>query len=1126
MSLSKKQEKELAKYQEMIAKAIQNKENFEEFADNLELGLGDIRELKIPQTITSGDWCVPERVPELLVQLCRDPNYIHFVCKYILNIDLLPFQLAVLQTLWTKSLPIFIGSRGCSKSFMLAVYALLRMILQQGCKVAVVGASLRQSMVIFNYIQQIYENAPILRDICGFQGPKRDLHIAYFEIGTSRAVFLPLGNGDKIRGQRANVIICDEFSSISKEVFETVVRGFAAVKSEGVYHHVKKAAKDKALKQLNLESGISQTNQTVIPQFSTALANNQIILSGTPYYQFNHFYQYYKYYRAIILSGGNKEILKKEFPDIKLGGNVNPEDYAIIRLPWDIVPEGMMDASILTQGQATMDPTIFSMEYAACLCPGTQIITNQGSKKIEDIQIGDLVLTHKGRFKKVTKRTFREVDEKIIDLKTFGYSESILATKNHPFWMKNDEFVELDRLTKSTHIVNLKELNNRKVIDIKTFTKNYVEIDNKIYAKSSQNQCSNEMIQEIRNSNKKINELCLIHKMSYSKIWSIINQKTIPKFAVPSKIKINYDLGLIFGYYASEGSQGAKGRAINFALDGHVDAPLVAFVDELCVSIEKVFGLKPKVYTKENVASVVINNRIITDFITKNCTGIATNKFMNPDLLFSNGDFIKGFIKGYFNGDGHKNYKNASASSCSLSLLTQVRLCLSYFNIGSSISFQSRKTAFFRGKEYPTHQSYILLMNGVNYDIFLKTFYSSYKKTLGKQTSIINDGNKTTLTFKSKNEIPYKGLVYNLEVEDDHSYSLHNATVHNCFPSDSEGFYLASSIKEATCPIKDSTGEEILFGAKLIGDKDKIYVLGIDPASEDDNFTMNVIEVNPTYRAVVYQFAINRKGFEELKRDPLVKGLGDINDYNTFCVKHIRDICRRFNIKLICMDSGGGGVSIRESLKDSTKLLDVHDELILDPEDEYSRGLKGKQILNTIEFSKYEWRQQAHHGLRIDILHKKLLFPFYDAAAVEIASLDNKSVGLGVDRLDDCYIEIEQCKQETTLIRHSQTTTGKETWDVPKIIGLDAEEIKKTLKKDRFTSLLLANWAARLVEEELEYAGIKFTGGSVQGLSQEEETFGTAFVGKGAKKMRYLQDNFVTSISASTQGANGRTLYT
>lgn len=712
MSLSKKQEKELVKYQEMIAKAIQNKENFEEFADNLELGLGDIRELQIPQVITSGDWCVPEKVPELLVQLCRDPNYIHFVCKYILNIDLLPFQLAVLQTLWTKSLPIFIGSRGCSKSFMLAVYALLRMILQQGCKVAVVGASLRQSMVIFNYIQQIYENAPILRDICGFQGPKRDLHIAYFEIGTSRAVFLPLGNGDKIRGQRANVIICDEFSSISKEVFETVVRGFAAVKSEGVYHHVKKAAKDKALKQLNKQSTEIKEVKDSVVKISTSLANNQIILSGTPSYQFNHFYQYYSYYRAIILSGGNKEILKKEFPDVKLSNNVNAEDYAIIRLPWDVVPEGMMDASILTQGQATMDPTIFSLEYAAC------------------------------------------------------------------------------------------------------------------------------------------------------------------------------------------------------------------------------------------------------------------------------------------------------------------------------------------------------------------------------------------------------------------------------FAADSEGFYLASSIKEATCPLKDSTGEEILFGAKLVGDKDKIYVLGIDPASEDDNFTMNVIEVNPTYRAVVYQFAINRKGFEELKRDPLVKGLGDINDYNTFCVKHIRDICRRFNIKLICMDSGGGGVSIRESLKDSSKLLDVHDELILDPEDEYSRGLKGKQILNTIEFSKYEWRQQAHHGLRIDILHKKLLFPFYDAAAVEIASLDNKSVGLGVDRLDDCYIEIEQCKQETTLIRHSQTTTGKETWDVPKIIGLDAEEIKKTLKKDRFTSLLLANWAARLVEEELEYAGIKFTGGSVQGLSQEEESFGTAFVGKGAKKMRYLQDNFVTSISASTQGANGRTLYT
>jgi hypothetical protein len=46
------------------------------------------------------------------------------------------------------------------------------------------------------------------------------------------------------------------------------------------------------------------------------------------------------------------------------------------------------------------------------------------------------------------------------------------------------------------------------------------------------------------------------------------------------------------------------------------------------------------------------------------------------------------------------------------------------------------------------------------------------------------------------------------------------------------------------------------------------------------------------------------------------------------------------------------------------------------------------------------------------------------------------------------------------------TLTGHEKWDVPKIAGIDAEELRKTLKRDRFTSLLLANWGARLFIEE------------------------------------------------------------
>jgi hypothetical protein len=114
-----------------------------------------------------------------------------------------------------------------------------------------------------------------------------------------------------------------------------------------------------------------------------------------------------------------------------------------------------------------------------------------------------------------------------------------------------------------------------------------------------------------------------------------------------------------------------------------------------------------------------------------------------------------------------------------------------------------------------------------------------------------------------------------------------------------------------------------------------------------------------------------------------------------------------------------------------------------------------------MEFSSYVWRRESHYSLRKDILDKITVFPGYDAAAIEVANLD----GHQFDTLEDCYLEILECKNETTLIKHTQTITGNEQWDVPKIHGVDADKVKRKLKKDRFTSLLLANWGCRIIDD-------------------------------------------------------------
>ena len=56
---------------------------------------------------------------------------------------------------------------------MLAVYAMLKCALCPGTKVVIVGAAFRQSKVIFEYMETIWRNAPILRSVCDTNsGPK------------------------------------------------------------------------------------------------------------------------------------------------------------------------------------------------------------------------------------------------------------------------------------------------------------------------------------------------------------------------------------------------------------------------------------------------------------------------------------------------------------------------------------------------------------------------------------------------------------------------------------------------------------------------------------------------------------------------------------------------------------------------------------------------------------------------------------------------------------------------------------------------------------------------------------------------------------------------------------------
>ncbi|MDG7007588.1 MAG: hypothetical protein JRN06_05020 [Nitrososphaerota archaeon] len=73
-----------------------------------------------------------------------------------------------------------------------------------------------------------------------------------------------------------------------------------------------------------------------------------------------------------------------------------------------------------------------AVDYGRCLPPSAPITTIAGVKPLSEIRVGDRVLTHTGRFRKVTRLFERRYTGKLYTFKTRGNPELLTTTEDHP----------------------------------------------------------------------------------------------------------------------------------------------------------------------------------------------------------------------------------------------------------------------------------------------------------------------------------------------------------------------------------------------------------------------------------------------------------------------------------------------------------------------------------------------------------------------------------------------------------------------------------------------------------------------------------------------------------------------
>lgn len=170
-------------------------------------------------------------------------NIDEFVLNYLGFTFLKWFQLALLAMMNRSSTFLWIAARGMGKSFLIAIFAVVRCILYPGTQIVITSGTRGQSINVLEKIQVLLMPAsPNLKneidlDKTKFSGQDAKVMFkngSYIKVVTA---------SDYARSNRANILIIDEFRMVKKDTIDTVLKKFLTSRRMPPYKELSDAQK-------------------------------------------------------------------------------------------------------------------------------------------------------------------------------------------------------------------------------------------------------------------------------------------------------------------------------------------------------------------------------------------------------------------------------------------------------------------------------------------------------------------------------------------------------------------------------------------------------------------------------------------------------------------------------------------------------------------------------------------------------------------------------------------------------------------------------------------------------------------------------------------------------------------
>lgn len=386
-----------------------------------------------------------------------------------------------------------------------------------------------------------------------------------------------------------------------------------------------------------------------------------------------------------------------------------------------------------------------------CVPPGELVHTKHGTIPIEDVKVGDLVLTHKGRYRPVIKTMRRQHVGDIYRIYVNGMCKPLVVTGEHP--------VLIYRKRKQTN----KKKSYLKIYDgvIPEFVpaKDVKAGDLVLLApKINGNSYSNVRVSDY---------LTQFVECGVNKIKPAHYAGT----PINNNVIFNEDFAALCGYLIGDGCIHDNSISISF------NATESRFAEHCVRIIKAIFDLD-SYYTKctdREMLVVQINSVLLAEFFEKYFGRRLTKRFP-AEIWDSPASVRKAALLGLVRSDGCYSNKEVTFNNNRYDMILDARLLSASVGIPVNTNKTGGKNKSYNMAAFGSSTEPMSVITDKHNGAVVDRKIGNGRRC--RKTHIIN-GNWTASVKRIRKE-PYIGQVYNLEVEKDNSYHVMGFCVHNC----------------------------------------------------------------------------------------------------------------------------------------------------------------------------------------------------------------------------------------------------------------------------------------------------------------------------------------------------------